>query len=104
MILRIISKRKLREYYENNSPAEIPLVEWHYKMKAFSAPDFNQLRAQFNSVDAVYGYTIFNIGGNNYRLITAIHYNTQYCYIRAIWTHAEYSKRTNQEKLKRGEL
>lgn len=102
--LRIISKKKLREYYENNSLSEIPLVEWYYKMKDFSVINFNQLRTKFNSVDAVYGYTIFNIGGNNYRLITAIHYNTQYCYIRAIWTHAEYSKRMNQEKLKRGEL
>ncbi len=64
----------------------------------------NELRTVFNSVDPVNGYTVFNIGGNNYRLITAIHYNKQYCFIRAIWTHAEYSKRSNQEKLQRGEL
>lgn len=52
----------------------------------------------------VCGYTIFNIGGNNYRLITAIHYNTQLCYIREIWTHSEYSKPYNQIKLQRGRL
>lgn len=102
--MRIISKKKLREYYENNSLAEISLVEWYYKMTDSSAMNISQLKMKFNSVDAVHGYTIFNIGGNNYRLITAIHYNIQYCYIRAIWTHADYSKRTNQEKLKRGEL
>ena len=73
-------------------------------MREINAKDIDELKKFFNSVDAVYGYTIFNIGGNNYRLITAIHYNTQYCFIRKIWTHAEYSKPNNQVKLKRGEL
>jgi len=69
-----------------------------------TATNTNELKKIFNSVDAVEGYTVFNIGGNNYRLITAIHYNTQLCYIRAIWTHAEYSKRYNQDRLQRGKL
>ena len=102
--LRIISKKKLRDYYQNNAQAEIPLTAWYYTMKASRAMNMRELSATFNHVDAVHGYTIFNIGGNNYRLITAIHYNTQYCFIRTIWTHAEYSKRANQEKLKRGAL
>ena len=102
--MRIISKKKLRDYYSNNAQSEIPLTEWYFKMKASSAMNVNELRTIFNSVDPVNGYTVFNIGGDNYRLITAIHYNKQYCFIRAIWTHAEYSKRNNQEKLERGEL
>jgi mRNA interferase HigB len=102
--LRIISKKKLRDYYQDNAQAEIPLVEWYFKMKTTCALSINELRTEFNSVDSVYGYTIFNIGGHNYRLIAAIHYNTQYCFIRTIWTHAEYSKRSNQDKLKRGAL
>ncbi len=101
--MRIISKKKLRDYYQDNAQSEIPLTEWYFKMKESNAQNINELRASFNAVDAVYGYTIFN-GGNNYRLITAIHYNTHYCFIRTIWTHAEYSKRSNQEKLKRGAL
>jgi len=102
--LRIISKRKLRDYYENNAQAEIPLTEWYFKMKASQALNINELKKSFNSVDPVYGYTVFNIGGNHYRLVTGIHYNKQICYIRTIWTHAEYSKRSNKDKLKRGEL
>ncbi len=57
-----------------------------------------------NTFDYVNGYTIFDIGGNNYRLITAINYNSQLCYIREIWTHSEYSKLVNQAKLQRGKL
>ena len=102
--MRIISKKKIRDYSDVNSQAELPLLEWYMIMRASNVKNLTELREKFNSVDSVCGYTIFNIGGNNYRLITAIHYNTQHCYIRTIWTHAEYSKPYNQAKLKRGEL
>jgi mRNA interferase HigB len=36
--------------------------------------------------------TIFNIGGNKYRLITSIHYNRQKVYVRHVLTHAEYDE------------
>lgn len=94
----------IRDYSKMNTRAELPLAEWYMVMQTSNAKDFNALREIFNSVDYVSGYTVFNIGGNNYRLMAAIHYNTQLCYIRAIWTHAEYSKPFNQAKLKRGEL
>lgn len=103
MLLRIISKKKVRDYIKENAQSELPLTEWYYSMQATNAENLSELRRQFNSVDNVYGYTVFNIGGNNYRLISAVHYNIQHCYIRTIWTHAEYSKHYNQVKLKRGE-
>lgn len=102
--MRIISKKKIRDYSKNNVQAELPLLEWYITMQTINAKNLNELKTKFNSVDYAHGYTIFNIGGNNYRLITAIHYNTQRCYIRIIWTHAEYSKPYNQAKLKRGDL
>ncbi len=102
--MRVISKKKIREYSKNNSQAELPLLEWYLTMQVVCAKNLNELRQTFNSVDSVNGYTVFNIGGNNYRLITAIHYDRQLCYIREIWTHAEYSKRYNQNKLDRGAL
>lgn len=102
--MHIISKKKLRDYWRKNAQAELPLIEWYFKMKECKAQNLAQLRKIFNSVDPVHGYTIFNIGGNNYRLIAAVHYNTQRCYVREIWTHAEYDKRTMLDKLKRGEL
>jgi mRNA interferase HigB len=102
--MRIISKKKIREYSKNNVQAGLPLLEWYLIMQEANVRNISDLKCKFNSVDHVHGYTIFNIGGNNYRLITAIHYNTQRCYIRTIWTHAEYSKPYNQVNLKRGEL
>jgi len=102
--MRVISKKKIRDYAEDNAQAELPLVEWYITMRASNAKNLNELRERFKGVDAVCGYTVFNVGGNNYRLITAVHYNTQHCYVRTIWTHADYSKPHNQSKLKRGEL
>ena len=102
--LRVISKKKIRDYYFNNNQSEVSLTEWYYKMLEVDASNIFELRQTFNSVDSVFGYTIFNVGGNNYRLITAIHYNSQTCYVRTIWTHAEYDKLINKEKLKRGDL
>lgn len=102
--MRIISKKKIRDYCKDNAQAELPLTEWYLTMRASNAKNYNILKTEFNGVDSVFGYTIFDIGGNNYRLITAVHYNTQHCYIRTIWTHAEYSKPFNQAKLRRGDL
>ena len=54
--------------------------------------DFSDLRATLASADHVYGMTVFNIGGNKYRLIAAIHYNRRKLFIRAVLTHAEYDR------------
>ena len=102
--MHIISKRKLRLYYELNAQSKVPLTDWYQKMKRCSAKNLTELREIFNSADPVNGYTVFNVGGNNYRLITAVHYNTQICYVRLIWTHAEYDKAENRDKLIKGDL
>ncbi|TMI36703.1 MAG: type II toxin-antitoxin system HigB family toxin, partial [Betaproteobacteria bacterium] len=44
------------------------------------------------SADYVPPYTIFDVGGNKYRIVTAIHYNRRKVYIRHVLTHAEYDR------------
>lgn len=102
--VRVISKRTLREYYTNHAASEMPLADWYYKMLKTQAVNLHELRKMFNSVDAVGRYTIFNIGGNSFRLISSIHYSRQLCFVRAIWTHAEYDKKENRAKLNKGDL
>lgn len=55
-------------------------------------PNFVELRKIFPSADQVGNFTVFNIGGNKYRLITFIDYTYQKVFIRAVLTHAEYDK------------
>ena len=54
--------------------------------------DFNELKKVFYTVDKVNNLTVFNINGNNFRLIVAIHFNRQKVFIRNILTHADYDK------------
>ena len=58
--------------------------------KAFEA--FLEVKQAFNSADYVAPYLIFNIGGNNFRVISVIHFNRQKVYVREVFTHAEYDR------------
>lgn len=61
-------------------------------MRKETFTNFAHLRATFPSADLVGVFTVFNIGGNNYRLIAVIHYNRSKVYIRHVLTHAEYDR------------
>lgn len=59
-------------------------------MKSGSFRSIDELRKVFPTADKVGKLTVFNIGGNKVRLITAMHNNRKKIYIRAVLTHAEY--------------
>ena len=61
-----------------------------YQKNRFTS--FNELHTLFARADLVGRLVVFNIGGNKYRLIAAIHFNRQKVYIRHILTHAEYDR------------
>jgi mRNA interferase HigB len=42
---------------------------------------------------------VFNVAHNRYRLIAAVHYNTQIVYTLMILTHKEYDRDTWKERL-----
>jgi mRNA interferase HigB len=90
--MRIISRRTLREFWEKHSNAQIGLLLWYQRVSDSEFQNFNDLRQVFASADQVGNFTVFNISGNNYRLITYIDYEYQTVFIRAVLTHAEYDK------------
>ena len=53
---------------------------------------FAAIKRVFGSVDKVGKFTVFDIGGNKFRLIAAIHYNRKKVYIRHVLTHAAYDR------------
>lgn len=59
-------------------------------MELTKFPDFHAIKASFPAADHVAPYTIFDIGGNKFRLIVAIHYNTGKVFVRHVFTHADY--------------
>jgi mRNA interferase HigB len=90
--MRVISRRTLREFWERHPQAMGPLAAWYRLMQAGAFADFDALRRTFRSADYVAPCTVFNVGGNKYRVIVVIHYNRQRCYVREVLTHAEYDR------------
>ena len=92
--MHVIAKPALTEFWARHPDSESALQAWYRAMESEVFADFNDLRATFASADYVHGLTVFNIGGNKYRLIAAIHYNRRKLYVRAVLTHAEYDRGT----------
>ena len=92
MAMRIISRKRLQQFSALHSDAETSLEHWYQTAKHGNFGSFAELRATFPSADKVDGLTVFNIGGNKYRLIAAMHYNTKRIYIQSVLTHDEYLK------------
>ncbi|MFH0822955.1 MAG: type II toxin-antitoxin system HigB family toxin [Pseudomonadota bacterium] len=69
------------------------LQEWFRNVHQLAAESFPELRGTFGSADYVDGFTIFDVGGNRYRIVAVIHYDKQRLYIRQVMTHAEYDRK-----------
>ena len=89
--MRIISKSTLVEYYSKVPQAKTALEEWYEKTKKAEWTCFADIKHTFNSVDAVGNQRyVFNIKGNDYRLIVLIQFTPKTVYIRFVGTHKEY--------------
>ena len=92
LIVHIISRKKLQEYWKTHKDSKKPLETWYKKMNSIIYKNLDEVRKTYSSADPVGNKTVFNIKGNTYRLITSIHYNRGKVYIRKVLTHAEYDK------------
>ena len=90
--MRVISRRTLREYWATRADSEEPLKTWFVVAAKAKWRNVVELQATYASAEAVGGYTVFNIKGNTYRLITKIEYRLQIIFIKCVLTHAEYDK------------
>ena len=91
--MRIITKSTLVEYYEKNPEAKTALEEWYAKTKQAEWTSFADIKNTFNCVDSVGNqHYVFNIKGNDYRLIVVIKMMIKTVLIRFIGTHSEYDK------------
>ncbi len=88
--MRLISNKALRDFAETHPIAQAPLQGWRRVVERRRYRNFAERKRAFNSVDKVGDYFVFNIAGNSYRLIAAIHFNTQMFYVRSVMTHTEY--------------
>jgi len=90
--MHIISRKTLRQFWEQHPDSESALVQWFKIMQRRDFASFETLWATFPTADKVEDFIVFNIGGNKCRLITAIHFNHRKVYIRHVLTHQEYDR------------
>ncbi|OYD90893.1 hypothetical protein CDG76_29700 [Nostoc sp. 'Peltigera membranacea cyanobiont' 210A] len=90
--MHIISRARLVEFWEKHSNAQTSLRLWYKLTSVAEWQNLVELHQAFPSADQVGNFTVFNISGNNYRLITLVDYKCQKVFIRHILTHAEYDK------------
>ena len=101
----LIGRKIIVEFGKDHPHSRNPLSAWEQAIKQTDYKSFNELKQTFPSVDYVgHRYTIFDIGGNKYRLITEIDYVAKVVNVKRTWTHAEYSMKKNEDAIKRGRL
>ncbi len=101
--MRVLSRRRLREFWEEHPDSQAPLDAWH---------KFADLKADYATADLVGPYVVINIGGNKYRLILEIFFESGVLLVRHVLTHKEYDlgqwkeqpkeRSSGQEKVRRG--
>jgi mRNA interferase HigB len=67
-------------------------MRWAQAVESVNWQNPSELRKQFGSADFVGSLTIFNIGGNKFRLIAYVNYQKHFVLIKHILTHADYDK------------
>lgn len=90
--MHIISRKKILDFALKYPESFEPLDRWYRIVKSSNYSSFSELRLTFPSADQVGRLTVFDIGGNKFRLVAFIVYPAKRIYIREIMTHKEYDK------------
>jgi mRNA interferase HigB len=88
--MRVISKSAWRTAVAADPSLRAPISEWHKVASHATWQSLTEVRRTYPHADRVGPYTVFNIKGNTYRLITKIEYRWQIVFIKGLLTHAEY--------------
>ena len=89
--MNVVSRKALKSFAKAHIFAAEPLDNWYRRARKAKWKDLAEVRLDYPHADPVRKCTVFNIGGNKFRLITKISYVGQAIYIKRVLTHREYS-------------
>lgn len=96
--MRVIAKKTLVAFYTRHADAKSALEEWHEKTTEAEWDNFNELKQTFHSADYIGNKRfVFNIKGNDYRLVGIVLFRIKTVYVRFIGTHSEYDNLTEKQ-------
>ena len=97
--MRVIAKSTQRKFWQRHPDAEQPLLAWFREVRRADWDMPAKVNARYPSASIVAdNRVVFNIKGNDYRLVVKINYGYRTVYVRFVGTHAEYD-RVNAEEV-----
>ncbi len=90
---RIFAKSTLRQFWEKHAETEQYLKTWYNTAMSSTWVSPNDIKKTYANASILKsGRVVFNIKGNDYRLVAKINFEKQWLFVRFIGTHAEYDK------------
>jgi mRNA interferase HigB len=91
--MRIISRKKLKEFWENHPEVRQPLQAWYDDTKRTNWKNPSDVKSVYRNASFIGNdRVVFNLKGNSYRLVVVVRYEYQIVFIRFIGTHQEYDR------------
>lgn len=91
--LRIVKRKTLSDFWAKHPQSAQPLRTWFHDAKRARWAGPAEVKARYKNASIIEGNRIvFNIGGNDFRLVVKVHYNTGIMFIRFVGTHAQYDR------------
>ena len=89
--MRVISRRRLREFWQSRPDSEGSLKAWFAEAKAAAWKTPADVKAHYGSASILKnGRVVFNVCGNKYRLVVRVNYDYAVVYVRFVGTHHDY--------------
>ncbi|AKU22379.1 type II toxin-antitoxin system HigB family toxin [Massilia sp. MB5] len=92
----------LNDFCHRHPEAAVRMQHWVDTLYSLNFSDLNDLHRTFRSADYVSPYTVFNVGGNHYRIVAELIYERRSVLVRGVYTHDEYMKWTKQHRKGKG--
>lgn len=91
--MRVIAIARLRQFWEKHPDAEVPLRAWYAAASRAQWRTPADIKAAYRNASFLANdRVVFNIKGNDYRLVVAVRYEKGIMFIRFIGTHREYDR------------
>ena len=90
--MNVVSRKKLEQFWQQHPDAKPGLKSWYNTCRKAHWRSLDEVQQVYPHADAVGDCTVFNSGGNKYRLITKIRYQFQRIYVIHVLTHKNYDR------------
>lgn len=91
--MNVVARKTLAAFWTRHPRAKGPLSAWYEMARAADWRSPQDVRNDFNTADFIGdNRVIFDIGGNNYRLVVRISYRFKQVLVKFVGTHSDYDR------------